>query len=66
MAPIAASTGTGLKVPSVVCFDKIATLDRSVISGKLGDAPPPWLAAQQASFFGVFGFGQPALSAPSS
>jgi mRNA interferase MazF len=34
MAPIAASTSTGLKVPSVVRFDKIATLDRSVITGK--------------------------------
>jgi hypothetical protein len=66
MAPIAASPGTGLKVPSVVRFDKIATLDRSVITGKLGDAPPLWLTAQQASFFGVFGFGQPPLSTPSS
>jgi mRNA interferase MazF len=66
MAPIAASTSTGLKVPSVVRFDKIATLDRSVITGKLGDAPPPWLTAQQASFFGVFGFGQPRLTAPLS
>jgi mRNA interferase MazF len=39
MAPLAATTGTGLKVPSVVRFDKLATLDRSVIAGKLGDAP---------------------------
>ncbi len=30
-APIAATTATGLKVPSVVRFDKVATLDRSVI-----------------------------------
>jgi mRNA interferase MazF len=66
VAPIAASTGTGLKIPSVVRFDKIATLDRAVITGKLGDAPPPWLTAQQAIFFGVFGFGQPPLSTPSS
>jgi mRNA interferase MazF len=41
MALIAASSATGLKVPSVVRFDKIATLDRSVIAGKLGDAPSP-------------------------
>jgi mRNA interferase MazF len=55
-APIAATAGTGLKVPSVVRFDKIATLDKSVITGKLGDAPPAWLAAHRTTFFGVFGF----------
>ena len=66
MAPIIASADTGLKVPSVVRFDKIATLDRSIITGKLGNAPSLWLTAQQASFFGVFGFGRPPLSAPSS
>jgi mRNA interferase MazF len=65
MAPIIASADTGLKVPSVVRFDKIATLDRSIITGKLGDAPALWLAAQQASF-GVFGFGRPPFSAASS
>jgi mRNA interferase MazF len=58
-APIAATAGTGLKVPSVVRFDKIATLDKSVITGKLGDAPPAWLAAHRATFFGVFGFELP-------
>jgi mRNA interferase MazF len=56
MAPLAATPGTGLKVPSVVRFDKLATLDRIVIAGKLGDAPPDWLAAQSATFFSVFGF----------
>ena len=59
MAPIVPVLGTGLKIPSVVRFDKIATLNRSVIVGKLGDAPSGWLAAHQATFFGVFGFGQP-------
>jgi mRNA interferase MazF len=59
MAPLAAIAGTGLKVPSVVRFDKLATLDRSVIAGKLGDAPADWLAANRATFFTVFGFGQP-------
>jgi len=59
MAPIAASPGSGLKVSSVVRFDKVATLDQAVISGKLGDAPAAWLAAHRSSFFGVFGFGQP-------
>lgn len=59
MAPLAATPGTGLKVPSVVRFDKLATLDRAVIAGKLGEAPADWLAAQRTTFFGVFGFGTP-------
>ena len=58
-APIAATPGTGLKVPSVVRFDKMATLDKSVVTGRLGEAPPAWLAAHRATFFGVFGFGPP-------
>ncbi|WP_424140397.1 type II toxin-antitoxin system PemK/MazF family toxin [Roseomonas chloroacetimidivorans] len=56
MAPIEPTPGTGLKVPSVVRFDKLATLDLGVIAGKLGDAPPEWLASQRDTFFGVFGF----------
>jgi mRNA interferase MazF len=51
--------GTGLKVLSAVRFDKLATLDRSVIAGQLGIAPPEWLVAQRSRFFNVFGFGQP-------
>ena len=66
MAAIAASPETGLKVPSVVRFDKIATLNRSVITGKLGDAPALWLTSHQVSFFGVFGFGHSAVTSPSS
>lgn len=58
-APIAATPGTGLKVSSVVRFDKVATLDKSVVTGKLGVAPPAWLVAHGATFFGVFGFGPP-------
>jgi mRNA interferase MazF len=56
MAPIAATVGTGLKVPSVVRFDKLATLDRSVVAGKLGAAPAAWLVANGPTFLGVFGF----------
>ena len=56
MAPIEPTPGTGLKVSSVVRFDKLATLDLGVIAGKLGDAPPDWLASQRETFFGVFGF----------
>ncbi len=58
MAPLAATAGTGLKVPSMVRFDKLATLDRSVIAGKIGEAPSDWLRAQRGVFFGVFGFSQ--------
>ncbi len=59
MAPLAATPGTGLKILSVVRFDKLATLDRTVITGKLGDAPADWLQLHRLTFFGVFGFGQP-------
>jgi len=50
------SPGTGLKVASVVRFDKLATLDPAVITGKLGDAPAVWLDLHRATFFGVSGF----------
>ena len=56
MAVIDASAGTGLKVRSTVRFDKLATLEKSVITGRIGNAPADWLAAQKATFFGVFGF----------
>jgi mRNA interferase MazF len=59
MVPIAPTSGTGLKVPSVVHFDKLATLDASVITGKLGDVPAAWLESHSATFFGVFGFKPP-------
>lgn len=58
MPPIAPTAETGLKVPSLVRFDKLATLDRSVITGKIGAAPSAWLHAHRAVCFGVFGFGQ--------
>ena len=55
MAPILLSPGTGLKVSSVVRFDKLATLNPAVIAGKLGHAPATWLDVHRATFFGVFG-----------
>lgn len=61
MAPRAATAETGLKVPSLVRFDKLATLDRQVIAGKIGAAPADWLHAHRAVFFGVFGFGRPEI-----
>ena len=48
--------GTGLKVRSTVRFDKLATLEKSVFTSKLGDAPADWLTAQKSTFFDVFGF----------
>lgn len=59
MAPIEAGRVTGLKVFSVVRFDKLATLDRAVFTGKLGDAPAGSLARHRDAFFGVFGFALP-------
>jgi mRNA interferase MazF len=59
VAAIPMTAGTCLKVPSLVRFDKLATLDRSVIAGKIGAAPADWLHAHRVVFFGVFGFGQP-------
>ena len=59
MAPIAPTPGTGLKVPSVVRFDKLATLGPAVIAGKLGDAPASWLDLHCTTFFEAFGFKPP-------
>ena len=59
MAPIPATARTGLKAPSVVRFDKIATLDKSIFTGRIGNATRTWLAAHSAMFFGVFGFDPP-------
>ena len=59
MALIAPTSATGLKVPSVVRFDKLATLHPVVIAGKLGDAPAAWLAMHRTAFFRVFGFERP-------
>jgi mRNA interferase MazF len=58
MAPIDATAGTGLKVPSTVRFDKLATLEKSVIAGHVGHAPASWLAMHRTTFHGVFGFGE--------
>lgn len=54
---IAATAGTGLKVISSVRFDKIATINKDIIAGRIGDADPVWLKDASSVFFGVFGFG---------
>ena len=56
MTAIAPGPATGLKIPSFVRFDKLATLDPKVIAGKLGDASNAWLDVHRELFFGVFGF----------
>ncbi len=57
--PIAPTPETGLKVPSMVRFDKIATISKDIIAGRLGFANPEWMATNSSVFFGVFGFGRP-------
>ena len=57
--PISPTQDNGLKVPSVVRFDKLATLDQAIIAGRIGDADPAWPGQHRRVFFGVFGFGQP-------
>lgn len=54
---IAPTARTGLKVASSVRFDKIATINNTIIAGRIGDADPDWLKEAREVFFGVFGFG---------
>jgi mRNA interferase MazF len=55
-APIAPDAQNGLKVQSMVRFDKIATIDKTIIAGRLGSADADWLARNRETFFAVFGF----------
>jgi mRNA interferase MazF len=47
---------SGLKVPSLVRFDKIATLDRRIVLGELGCISSQALRKHRRAFFSVFGF----------
>jgi len=58
-AIIAPGPPAGLKVPSVVRFDKLAKLDPKVVAGKLSDASAAWLDVHRDIFYGVFGFKLP-------
>ena len=49
------SAENGLKVSSLVRFDKIATLDRRIALGRLGKVTPLWLASHRKNFLSVFG-----------
>lgn len=53
---IAPSRATGLKVASSVRFDKIATINKEIIAGRIGNADPGWLTDASKVFFNVFGF----------
>ena len=52
------SQQNGLKAPSLVRFDKIVTLERRIIAGKIGDAEQDFLRAAAPIFLRVFGFPQ--------
>ncbi|NBC32990.1 MAG: type II toxin-antitoxin system PemK/MazF family toxin [Alphaproteobacteria bacterium] len=54
--PIFPNPDNGLKFPSLVRFDKLATLETNVVAGRLGDADLAWLSANRHVFFSVFGF----------
>jgi mRNA interferase MazF len=56
---ISPTAANGLKVHSVVRFDKVVTLENRIIVGKLGNAGTAFLAAARPIFFGVLGFGTP-------
>lgn len=45
----------GLKVASLVRFDKLATLDRRIALGVLGKVSSDWLRSHTKEFLSVFG-----------
>lgn len=47
---------TGLKVDSLIRFDKLATLNKRVVLGELGVLHKEWVQEAQPSFQKVFGF----------
>jgi len=48
--------GNGLKVPSAIRFDKIATLSAGIVLGVLGRVSQEWLRHQRKRFLSGFGF----------
>jgi len=53
--PIAPGQGTGLKAASCVQFDKIATLAKAVISGRLGVLPSEFMLTNKPLLLSVLG-----------
>ena len=56
---ITPTRATGLKVASSVRFDKIATINKEIIAGRIGNADSGWLSEASKVFFRVFGFASP-------
>ncbi len=56
---VAPNDGTGLRVPSRVQFDKIATLSKTVISGRLGSMPPEFMTIHKPLLLHVLGLDSP-------
>lgn len=54
--PLQATLETGLKVRSFARLDKIATLERTVLLGKLGRITSATLRRHRGKFFTIFGF----------
>jgi mRNA interferase MazF len=50
------SANNGLKIRSWVRLDKIATLEKSIFIGKIGQAEAAFLAGNRNRFLSVFGF----------
>ena len=57
--PLQPSPENGLKVPSAVRFDKLATIEKSLVAGRIGKADTQFLASAGPVFFRVFGFDRP-------
>jgi len=57
--PISSGPGNGLKVPSWAQFDKLATLSRSVISGRIGTVSPTFMQENLPLLRKLFGLGTP-------
>ena len=49
------SVKNGIKVPSTIVCDKIATLDKKIIVGKIGECEPDILEAVNGKLKNIFG-----------
>lgn len=54
--PVQPTSANGLKAPSWVQFDKIATLERGVIAGRMGVMPSDFMEDHSSLFITLFGF----------
>ena len=57
-APLAPAPENGLKVPSMVRFEKLATIEKRIVAGRVGSVDRAWLVRHRDTFRGVFGFAQ--------